>query len=64
MAYTWEGMEKLSWEEVQKLHHDEELVGCFKLYDDDTEGMIEENYTWEDIEHHYNCGGEFGYEKH
>ena len=62
MAYTWNGMRKLSWKEVQKLHKEENLVNCFKLYDDNTEALIEKSYTWEEIEEHYNSGGEFGKE--
>lgn len=63
MAYTWEGMEKLTWEEVKQLHYKGELVGCFKLYPDETEGMIESGYDWQDIVNHYDNGGEFGFEK-
>ena len=63
MAYTWDGMEKLTWEEVKQRHYKGELVGCFKLYPDETEGMIEAGYDWQDIVNHYDNGGEFGYEK-
>ena len=63
MAYTWEGMRKISWEQVIKYHRNGELVGCFRLYDDDTEGMIEPDYSWEEICKHHACGGEFGEER-
>ena len=62
MGYTWEGMRKMSWEEVKEKHETEGLTGYFYLYEDDTEGEIPEDYTWEEIEAHYNGGGEFGEE--
>ena len=62
MAYTWEGMRKISFNEVTRRHFSNELVGCFLLYDDDTESMIEPGYDLEDIVRHYIHGGEFGVE--
>ena len=49
MGYTWLGMRKLTWEEVLQRHEKDELAGCFRLYDDNSEAMIEK-------------GGEFGEE--
>ena len=63
MAYTWEGMGRLSLEEVKKLHESGELAGYFYLYDDGSEGEIPEDYELDDIVSHYENGGEFGYEK-
>lgn len=63
MAYTWEGMERLTWEQVQEAHKNGELAGYFYLYDDGSEGEIPEDYKWEDVVYHYENGGEFGYEK-
>lgn len=62
MAYKWLGMKKISWEEVRELHEKGELAGCYRLYDDDSEGQIETDYSWDDIVAHHECGGEFGYE--
>lgn len=45
MAYTWLGMQKLTWEEVKNLHKKGELSECYKLYDDGTEGQITDDYT-------------------
>lgn len=63
MGYTWTGMKKISWDEVKDLDKKGELVGCFYLYDDESEGMIEADYNFDDIKKHYECGGEFGIEK-
>ena len=62
MAYKWLGMKKISWKEVQELHEKGELAGCYRLYDDDTEGQIEADYSWDEIIAHHEQGGEFGYE--
>ena len=62
MGYTWSGMKKISFEEVMQRHKQDELVGCFKLYDDESESQIEPDYKLEDIIRHYNNGGEFGIE--
>lgn len=63
MGYTWEGMRKMSWEEVQAQHKEPlGLTGFFYLYDDNTEAEIPEDYAWEHIENHHNAGGEFGEE--
>lgn len=63
MAYTWLGMRKMDWEEVKEVHNDTGLAGYYKLYpEENSEAMIEHDYKWEDIEHHYSCGGEFGEE--
>lgn len=63
MAYTWLGMRKMDWEEVKEIHNGTGLAGYYKLYpDQNSESVIEPGYEWEDIEHHYLCGGEFGVE--
>ena len=63
MAYTWLGMRKMDWEEVKEIHNGTGLAGYYKLYpDQNSESVIEPGYEWEDIEHHYLCGGEFGEE--
>lgn len=61
MAYKWLGMRKIPWEEIKKIHEKQGLQGYYKLYDDDSEGLIED-YSWEEIEDHYIKGGEFGEE--
>ena len=60
MAYKWLGMKMLSWEEVNELHERNKLAGCYKLYPDGTEGQIGSDYSWKDIERHYEKGGGFG----
>ena len=62
MGYTWSGMKKISFEEVMQRHKQDELVGCFKLYDDESESQIEEGYNLQEIINHYEFGGEFGIE--
>lgn len=62
MGYTWAGMKKISFDEVMQRHEKDELVGCFRLYDDDTEGQIDPGYDIQDIIEHYERGGEFGIE--
>ena len=64
MAYEWEGMEKITFEEAKALHERGELVGCYRLYPDNTESYIEEDYDFDDIVRHCEAGGEIGYEKH
>ena len=44
MGYTWLGMRKLTWEEVLQRHEKGELAGCFRLYDDNSEAMIDRGY--------------------
>ena len=62
MAYRWMGMKVLTWEAVKMLHENGELAGCYKLYMDETESEISENYDWSEIEQHYERGGGFGWE--
>lgn len=63
MSYTWKGMRKLTWEEVLHMHKKGELVGCFRLYDDNSEAMIGRGYDFTgDILAHHENGGEFGEE--
>lgn len=56
-------MRELTWDEVQDYHKRGELGGYFYLYDDGSEGMIEEDYSWEEIVRHHKNGGKFGEEK-
>lgn len=46
MGYTWLGMRKLTWEEVLQRHEKGELAGCFRLYDDNSEAMIDRGYDF------------------
>ena len=50
MGYSWEGMKKISVEEANRRYREGEEV--FILYDDDTEGAIEDenvfNENWID----------------
>ena len=62
MAYKWLGMRIIPWDEVQELHEKGKLAGYYRLYDDDSEGQIESDYSWDDIVKHHEYGGEFGYE--
>ena len=63
MGYTWLGMRKLTWEEVLQRHEKGELAGCFRLYDDNSEAMIDRGYDFAgDILAHHEKGGEFGEE--
>lgn len=62
MAYNWPGMRKILWDEVKELIKNNEIVGCFKLYDDKTETLIETDYDLDDLIAHHENGGEFGEE--
>ena len=63
MGYTWLGMQKLTWEEVLQRHEKGELAGCFRLYGDNSEAMIDRGYDFAgDILAHHKKGGEFGEE--
>ncbi|MCI8564320.1 MAG: hypothetical protein HFH69_12555 [Lachnospiraceae bacterium] len=62
MAYKWCGMQIIPWEKVKKLHEKGELAGYYQLYPDSTEAQIGRSYRWEDIQQHYDTGGEFGQE--
>jgi len=55
-------MQIIPWERVKELHEKGELVGCYQLYQDNSEKQIEEGYTWLEIQRHYEDGGEFGEE--
>ena len=60
MGYTWLGMRKLTWEEVLQRHEKGELAGCFRLYDDNSEAMIDRGYDFAgDILAHHKKGGEY-----
>lgn len=62
MSYKWFGIQKVSFEEVVHLHNEGKLCGLLKLFDDNTECYLEDDYEWEDVVKHYECGGEFGFE--
>nr|DAO72090.1 MAG TPA: hypothetical protein [Caudoviricetes sp.] len=63
MAYTWDGMRKLTWKEVKELHKKGKLAGYYKLYEDGTEAVIDSNYDFiDDVLEHQERGGEFGEE--
>ena len=70
MGYTWLGMRKLTWEEVLQRHEKGELAGCFRLYDDNSEAMIDRGYDFagdilvgsEDIQSQWMCHGVNGYD--
>ncbi len=59
--YTYPGVHKISMDEIRLRHNTRKLVGCLKLYGDNTESYIEE-YEWDDIVRHLERGGEIGYE--
>ena len=59
--YTYSGVYKLSENEIFVRHNTGGLIGCLKLYSDNTESYIEE-YEWKDIVKHLELGGEIGYE--
>ena len=60
MAYTWEGMKKISFYEVKEMWR-KGNKGFYRLYEDETEASVELD-TWDDIKKHYDLGGEFGIE--
>jgi len=60
--YTWSGMKKLTWNEVEKRHQNNDLIGVYKLYPNNTESLIMNDYTWEEILNHVKHGGELGEE--
>lgn len=62
MSYNWSGIQKVSFEEVANIHNVGTLCGYLKLFADNTECYLEEDYKWEDVVRHYECGGEFGFE--
>lgn len=59
--YTYTGIQKLSMQEIIARHKAGTLIGCLKLYPDNTESYIED-YEWEDIVKHLDLGGAIGYE--
>lgn len=61
--YTWPGMKKITWAEVNDLAMKGKLVGYYLLYADNSEGMITIHTSLEEIVKHYHNGGEFGIEK-
>lgn len=63
MAYKWCGMQVIPWEQVKRLHLNGGLAGLFRLYSDNTEGVIEQGYSWDEIVRDYEAGVEFGVEK-
>lgn len=65
MAYTWKGMRKLTIEEAQAIDINEPggLTGYFILRKDGSESLIEDGYTWEEIEKAYDVEEGVGIEK-
>ena len=61
--YTWEGMQKISFEEAVRLYSTAELTGYYKLYPDGTEAMIDKELDLQELIFHYDQGGEIGCEK-
>ena len=59
--YTYEGIRKLTREDVIRRYKEGKLIGCLKLFSDDTECYIEE-IEWNDIIEHMDSGGEIGFE--
>lgn len=60
MAYTWEGMQIISYEEAIKMYKENKEV--YRVYEeDDSEGLAE---SLEEIHDHYERGGIFGFSKH
>jgi len=59
---TYKGIQKLHVQEIIAHHKEGTLIGCLKLYSDNTESYIED-YEWEDIVKHLDLGGEIGYER-
>lgn len=49
MSYDKKGMRKLSYEEVKKRVEKEEIAGCYFLYPDGTESVIDEGNVWPEI---------------
>ena len=62
MSYTWPGMRKMTIQEVIDRFEAGELEGCFYLYDDETEAMIDGNATLEEISNQLARGVEIGEE--
>ncbi len=62
MAYTYNGIQRITFNEMQAIHLNESLVGYLKVYPDDTECYIDSDYSWDEIVKHIECGGEIGYE--
>lgn len=58
MGYTWEGMQKISYEKAREMFLED--GGIYLLYDDNTEGEAD---TIEEIDAHNEYGGEFGIER-
>lgn len=60
-GYRWQGMTILTPAEVDILYKKGLLDGCFKLYPDQTESLID-GISLSEIKDHYDKGGEFGEE--
>ena len=59
MAYTWKGMQKVSYKVAVELWK-RNVIGLYLLYDENTESTAD---SLEAIEEHHSYGGEFGFEK-
>lgn len=63
MSCEYDEMEIMKWNDIVQAHKNNELDGYFYLYDDGTEAVIEDGYSWSDIVKHYENDGKFGREK-
>lgn len=59
--YIYDNIYQLSYKEIITRHQKDTLIGCLKLYPDNTECYIEE-YAWEEIIEHIEKGGGVGYD--
>ena len=62
MDYNKKGMRKLSFDDVKKRVARGEITGCYFLYSDGTESVIDEGNGWSEIMQHIDNGGEIGEE--
>lgn len=60
--YTWTGIKQLTKEEALVILKTEGLLGFYILYPDNTEALIEEEYSREAIIEMYEKGLTIGYE--
>lgn len=63
MAYTCEGMNVLTTAQVGARFANDGLVGCYKLYPDNTESAIEVPITLEEVMNDLDKGIKFGEEE-
>lgn len=60
--YAWDGMKALTIKQAEALLDKNALDGCFKLYADGTESVIEAGYSKEEIIRFLDAGGTIGVE--